>query len=88
LCDITQAEWQQKNEALTFTVQSNRFLRGMVRGLVGTLLIVGTGKRSVSDFEKIISAKDRRVAGPQDPAQGLFLVEVGYDESFIRKFPA
>lgn len=78
LCEITQAEWQQKNEVLTFTVQSNRFLRGMVRGLVGTLLEVGTGKRSVADFEKIILAKNRQAAGPQAPAQGLFLVGVGY----------
>jgi len=78
LCDITQAEWQQKKEVLTFTVQSNRFLRGMVRGLVGTLLDVGTGKKSVANFEKIILAKNRQAAGPQAPAQGLFLVEVGY----------
>lgn len=78
LCDITQAKWQHKNEVLTFIVQSNRFLRGMVRGLVGTLLEVGTGKRSVPDFEKIILAKNRQAAGPQAPAQGLFLVEVGY----------
>ncbi len=88
LCDITQAEWQQKNvetlhatSLLTFTVQSNRFLRGMVRGLVGTLLEVGTKKRSIPDFEKIILAKNRQVAGPQAPAQGLFLVEVGYPVS-------
>ncbi|WP_373512513.1 tRNA pseudouridine(38-40) synthase TruA [Persicitalea sp.] len=78
VCEITQAEWQQKDEVLTFVVQSNRFLRGMVRGLVGTLLEVGTGKSTVADFEKIILAKDRRAAGPQAPAQGLFLVEVGY----------
>ena len=78
ICKITQAEWRQKDEVLTFTVQSNRFLRGMVRGLVGTLLEVGTGKKSVEVFEKIILAKNRAAAGPQAPAQGLFLVEVGY----------
>ena len=78
ICDITQAQWQQKDDTLTFTVQSNRFLRGMVRGLVGTLLNVGTGKSSVPDFERIILAKNRQAAGSQAPAQGLFLVEVGY----------
>ncbi len=88
LCDITRAEWQQKDDALTFTVQSNRFLRGMVRGLVGTFLEVGTKKRPVSDFEKIILAKNRQAAGPQAPAQGLFLVEVGYPSAIglVRHF--
>jgi len=88
LCDITQAEWQEKDGLLTFTVQSNRFLRGMVRGLVGTLLDVGTGKRPVADFEKIILAKNRQAAGPQAPAPGLFLVEVGYPVAVGYRPPA
>ncbi len=78
LCTISRAEWEQQEGLLVFTVQANRFLRGMVRALVGTLLDVGTGKKSVDDFEKIIQAKDRSHAGAQAPAQGLFLVEVGY----------
>ena len=80
-CEITQAEWQQQADVLIFTVQSNRFLRGMVRGLVGTLLEVGTGKRPIANFEEIILAKNRRAAGPQAPARGLFLVEVGYSSA-------
>ncbi|GHB73675.1 tRNA pseudouridine(38-40) synthase TruA [Persicitalea jodogahamensis] len=81
ICNIVQAEWFLKDEVLCFSVQSNRFLRGMVRGLVGTLLEVGTNKLTVAEFEKIILAKNRQAAGPQAPAKGLFLVEVGYEES-------
>lgn len=80
LCDITLAEWFEKDGILIFSIKSNRFLRGMVRALVGTLLEVGTGKKTVEDFEKIILAQDRSKAGPQAPPEGLFLVEVGYPE--------
>ncbi len=83
ICKISRAEWLQKDEVLVFNIQSNRFLRGMVRGLVGTLLEVGTSKRTVADFEAIIKAKNRQAAGPQAPAQGLFLVEVGYELSVV-----
>jgi tRNA pseudouridine38-40 synthase len=80
LCDITLAEWFEKDGILIFSIRSNRFLRGMVRALVGTLLEVGTGKKSKENFEKIILAQDRSKAGPQAPPEGLFLVEVGYPE--------
>ncbi len=82
ICQITVAEWATENATLVFTVQSNRFLRGMVRALVGTLLEVGTGKIKVPDFERIILAKDRAAAGAQAPARGLSLVEVGYPGTF------
>ncbi|TDB61849.1 tRNA pseudouridine(38-40) synthase TruA [Arundinibacter roseus] len=81
LCTIERADWHWNGPTLIFTVQANRFLRGMVRALVGTLLDVGTGKISVADFEQIILAKDRKKAGRQAPAHGLFLVEVGYPEA-------
>jgi tRNA pseudouridine38-40 synthase len=55
----------------------------MVRALVGTLLEVGLGKKTVADFEQIILAKDRKLAGAQAPAHGLFLVEVGYPEGLL-----
>lgn len=80
LCEITEAEWFEKDGILIFSVKSNRFLRGMVRALVGTLLEVGTGKKTIADFEKIIQVQDRSKAGAQAPAEGLFLVEVGYPE--------
>jgi tRNA pseudouridine38-40 synthase len=83
LCSISRAEWEQRGDLLVFTVQANRFLRGMVRALVGTLLEVGLGKKTVADFEQIILAKDRKLAGAQAPAHGLFLVEVGYPEGLL-----
>lgn len=78
-CTITEATWVESGEMLVFHIRANRFLRGMVRALVGTLLEIGKGKRSVADFERVILAKNRKVAGAQAPAEGLFLVEVGYD---------
>lgn len=78
-CTITTACWNVTGEGMMeFHVRSNRFLRGMVRALVGTLLEVGEGKRSVADFEELILAKDRKKAGPQAPPHGLYLMEVGY----------
>lgn len=82
-CNITLAVWEQQGTLLIFTIQANRFLRGMVRALVGTLLEVGKGKRSVSDFESLIAARSRSLAGPQAPAEGLFLVEVGYPDGLL-----
>jgi tRNA pseudouridine38-40 synthase len=55
----------------------------MVRALVGTLLEVGRGKKTVGDFEQVILSRDRKNAGAQAPAEGLFLVEVGYPESLV-----
>ncbi|MBP6385110.1 MAG: tRNA pseudouridine(38-40) synthase TruA [Pseudarcicella sp.] len=78
-CTITKAIWEYKNkDLLVFTIQANRFLRGMVRTIVGTLLDVGTGKLNVEDFEKIIISKSRKKAGRSVPAHGLYLMEVGY----------
>lgn len=78
-CMILEAQWkEEKNDLLVFHIKANRFLRGMVRAIVGTLLEVGTGKISVSDFEQIILSKDRKKAGWSVPAEGLFLMEVNY----------
>jgi tRNA pseudouridine38-40 synthase len=78
-CTITEATWVDSDDMLVFHIQANRFLRGMVRALVGTLLEVGKGKKTVADFEQVILQKNRKAAGAQAPAEGLFLVEVGYD---------
>ena len=78
-CTILEAQWkEEENDSLVFHIKANRFLRGMVRAIVGTLLEVGTGKISVSDFEQIILSKDRKKAGWSVPAEGLFLMEVNY----------
>ncbi len=79
-CKILWAEWEVKNTQLIFTIKADRFLRNMVRAIVGTLLEVGKGKLSLNDFRKIIEAKDRGAAGASAPAKGLFLVDVEYPE--------
>jgi tRNA pseudouridine38-40 synthase len=79
-CKILWAEWEVLNTQLIFTIKADRFLRNMVRAIVGTLLEVGKGKLSLSDFRKIIEAKDRAAAGASAPAKGLFLVDVEYPE--------
>lgn len=78
-CTITEARWEQTQEGLlVFHIKANRFLRGMVRTVVGTLIEVGLGRLSVQDFEQIIISKDRKKAGRSVPAEGLFLMEVNY----------
>jgi tRNA pseudouridine38-40 synthase len=78
VCKILQSNWIQDGEKLVYTVTSNRFLRGMVRGLVGTMLLVGRKKISVQDFVQIITAKDCTKADFSAPAHGLFLVQVKF----------
>lgn len=63
---------------MVFTIKANRFLRNMVRAIVGTLIEVGKGKLTVDQFCDIIEKKDRCAAGMSVPAQGLFLVDVEY----------
>lgn len=77
-CDITIANWVLEGDNLTFHIRANRFLRGMVRAIVGTLLNVGLGKITVAQFEEVINSKDRKKAGAAAPAQGLFLTKVVY----------
>lgn len=78
-CTVLKAEWIQNNNELTFYITANRFLRNMVRAIVGTLLDVGLGKISVADFEQIILSEDRSSAGLSVPAKGLFLTAIKYD---------
>ena len=77
-CDVMQAEWSREGDYWVFTIKANRFLRNMVRAIVGTLIEVGRGKVSVERFREIIECKDRCKAGTSAPAQGLFLVDVEY----------
>ena len=78
VCDIRKAEWTERGEGLIFTISANRFLRGMVRAIVGTLLDVGTGKITHKEFVSIIQSKDRKQAGSNVPALGLYLEKVKY----------
>lgn len=78
-CHVTHARWEQCDGQLVFTITANRFLRNMVRAIVGTLLLVGKGKISVQDFQDIIEQKDRCKAGDSAPAHALFLEKVRYE---------
>ena len=73
------AGWKEVENGFLFEIKADRFLRNMVRSLVGTLLDVGQGKLNQDDFRAIIAAKDRGKAGQSAPAQGLFLVDIGYE---------
>lgn len=91
ICNITRAEWKEETGVrdpdsglpspvcgFRFDVEANRFLHGMVRAIVGTLLDVGRGKLTVSAFEEIFKSEDRKAASMSAPARGLFLEEVRY----------
>lgn len=83
-CNIYQAVWQQQGEELVFTIRANRFLRGMVRLIVGTLVDVGKGKLTVAQFEHILASQDRSQSSGAAPAEGLFLARVEYPEGVLR----
>jgi len=82
-CDITNAEWIKEESSLVFYITADRFLRNMVRAVVGTLLDVGTGKTSIAEFKKIVESKNRCNAGPSAPPQGLFLTEITYPKNIF-----
>ncbi len=82
-CSIRKAEWNEQNDRLIFTIAADRFLRNMVRAIVGTLLNVGFGKVSLDDFRNIIDSKDRTKAGASAPARGLFLTKVKYPKEIF-----
>ena len=77
-CTVFTAEWIQKTEGYCFTIQANRFLRNMVRAIVGTLVDVGLGKISEDAFRQIFAQGNRSDAGHSVPAEGLFLTKVEY----------
>lgn len=82
-CDVHKALWMEENQEFIFTITADRFLRNMVRAIVGTLLEIGFGKKSVEDFEKIILSKNRSEAGASAPAEGLYLTNIVYPESIF-----
>ena len=82
-CVISHAEWTQQDEEWIFSIQADRFLRNMVRAIVGTLFEVGRNKMSVEEFRAVIEAKNRCKAGVSVPAHGLYLVDIQYPENLF-----
>ncbi|HMR57986.1 MAG TPA: tRNA pseudouridine synthase A, partial [Cyclobacteriaceae bacterium] len=83
ICTIKSARWNQKGDMLVFTITANRFLRGMVRSITGTLLNVGAKKTTLKQFQEILKSKDRKQAGMNVPAEALYLVNVKYPKSIF-----
>jgi len=82
-CTITRAEWVKNGNDYIFTIQANRFLRNMVRAIVGTLLEAGRGKLDTTGMRRIIEAKDRGAAGLSVPGNALFLEEIEYPQEIF-----
>lgn len=94
LCTVTRAEWSRRfavDEGLeyeyVFTITADRFLRNMVRAVVGTLLEVGRGKMTEADFQAVVDAKNRCAAGQSAPSEGLFLTDIRYPEELLIENP-
>ncbi len=85
LCDIYHSEWVKSQQEIHYTVSANRFLRGMVRALVGTQLKVASGKISINEFRDIIESKDCRKADFSVPGHGLYLEEIAYPDNYFTK---
>ena len=82
-CEVYIANWKEDENLLIFTIKANRFLRNMVRAIVGTLIEIGEGKISFSDIETILMSKDRAKAGYSVPANGLSLIDVEYPKEIL-----
>jgi tRNA pseudouridine38-40 synthase len=83
ICELREAFWKQEGQSWVFYVSADRFLRNMVRAMVGSLVAVGKGKMSLEAFRAMIDAKDRRLAGESAPAQGLYLTRVEYPKDIF-----
>ena len=81
ICKVTMAEWtMEENKMAVFTISADRFLRNMVRAVVGTLVDVGRGKMTLDEFKKVIERKDRCAAGQSMPGEALFLWDIKYNQ--------
>jgi len=81
LCEITYAQWTLSKTGAIFTISANRFLRNMVRAIVGTLIEIGLKKKNINNLHQIIQSKNRSLAGYSVPAEGLYLTQINYPKS-------
>lgn len=86
-CEVMSAKWEEDEHVLKFTIRADRFLRNMVRAIVGTMLDVGRGKISSEEFKAIIDSRNRSLAGYSVPAKGLALTGIGYPEEIFTNEP-
>ena len=77
-CDVTNALWVKSEKGYIFTITANRFLRNMVRAIVGTMIEIGEGRMSIDQFKNVLISKNRSEAGQSVPANGLFLAQITY----------
>ena len=85
LCRLQASLWVREGNALIYTVSSDRFLRNMVRAIVGTLIDVGRGKLTPDEFRRVVESGNRSAAGTSAPPQGLFLTDVRYPEDIFEQ---
>ena len=86
-CTLFESQWLEEDSQLIFRIRADRFLRNMVRAVVGTLMELGKHKIDLKELERILQSHDRRLAGMSVPAQGLSLVEIKYPDSIFRTKP-
>jgi tRNA pseudouridine38-40 synthase len=84
-CKITEAYWKEEDNCIVFTITADRFLRNMVRAIVGTLLEIGEGKTKIEELRSIIESKNRSNAGASVPACGLYLTKIKYPLQLIKE---
>src|SRR5690606_29744132 len=83
MCDIRKAIWHREGDKLVFAITGDRFLRNMVRAIVGTLIDIGMGKLDLADIPRILESRDRSKAGVSVPAKGLYLTAIKYPKNII-----
>lgn len=83
ICRIFEARWEQRDDNFVFHISANRFLRGMVRAIVGTMIDIGSGKFPPQNMKSIIAAKNRKAASSAAPAEGLYLTRVVYPSHIL-----
>lgn len=84
LCQVKKAVWTKEKDKFVFTITADRFLRNMVRAIVGTLLEVGLDKADIEDIQQVLDSKDRSNAGASVPAKGLYLTKIVYPKTILK----
>ena len=84
ICYLSEASWTEAKDFIYFKISSDRFLRNMVRAIVGTMIDVGVKKTTLLEFDQIIQSKDRTKAGASAPSRGLYLTQIDYNNSIFK----